>query len=142
MLPIHRILTAIDLILDHEQLQFAKPAAFDVHLPRSVQLERQLRHRRNLYEPGRDAWSPVAARGAGVAIAHPDRFCGIGDCLKIEWSGLFVRPGLRQLSQRHCIFWAMRMTQHSMASDTYTAISNSLLITGNYIRPRAGATIE
>ena len=35
----------------------------------------------------------------------------------------------------------MGVTQHTMASDTSTAISNSLLITGNYIRPGAGETI-
>ena len=38
-----------------------------------------------------------------------------------------------------CILWAMGVTQHSMASDTSTAISNLLLITGNYMRPGAGA---
>jgi len=30
-----------------------------------------------------------------------------------------------------CILWAMGVTQHSMGSDTSTAISNLLLITGN-----------
>ena len=38
-----------------------------------------------------------------------------------------------------CILWAMGVTQHSMASDTSTAISNLLLVTGNYMRPGAGA---
>ena len=38
-----------------------------------------------------------------------------------------------------CILWAMGVTQHSMGSDTSTAISNLLLITGNYMRPGAGA---
>ena len=38
-----------------------------------------------------------------------------------------------------CILWAMGVTQHTMASDTSTAISNLLLITGNYMRPGAGA---
>ncbi len=38
-----------------------------------------------------------------------------------------------------CILWAMGVTQHSMASDTSTAISNLLLLTGNYMRPGAGA---
>ena len=36
---------------------------------------------------------------------------------------------------RVCILWAMGVTQHSMGSDTSTAISNLLLITGNYMRP-------
>jgi len=33
-----------------------------------------------------------------------------------------------------CILWAMGVTQHSMGSDTSTAISNLLLVTGNYMR--------
>ncbi|GAB3248618.1 formate dehydrogenase subunit alpha [Alteromonas gracilis] len=35
--------------------------------------------------------------------------------------------------------WAMGVTQHSMGSDTSTAISNLLLVTGNYMRPGTGA---
>ena len=38
-----------------------------------------------------------------------------------------------------CILWAMGVTQHTMGSDTSTAISNLLLITGNYMRPGTGA---
>jgi formate dehydrogenase major subunit len=38
-----------------------------------------------------------------------------------------------------CILWAMGVTQHCHGSDTSTAISNLLLITGNYMRPGAGA---
>lgn len=38
-----------------------------------------------------------------------------------------------------CVLWAMGVTQHTMASDTSTAISNMLLITGNYMRPGAGS---
>jgi formate dehydrogenase major subunit len=38
-----------------------------------------------------------------------------------------------------CILWAMGVTQHTMASDTSTVISNLLLLTGNYRRPGAGA---
>src|SRR6202162_6170875 len=33
-----------------------------------------------------------------------------------------------------CILWAMGITQHSMGSDGSTAISNLLLVTGNYMR--------
>ena len=33
-----------------------------------------------------------------------------------------------------CILWAMGITQHSMGSDSSTAISNLLLVTGNYMR--------
>jgi len=38
-----------------------------------------------------------------------------------------------------CVAWAMGITQHSMGSDSSTAISNLLLVTGNYMRPGAGA---
>lgn len=38
-----------------------------------------------------------------------------------------------------CILWAMGVTQHSQGSDTSTAISNLLLITGNYMRPGTGS---
>jgi formate dehydrogenase major subunit len=38
-----------------------------------------------------------------------------------------------------CILWAMGITQHSMGSDGSTAISNLLLITGNYMKTGSGA---
>src|SRR3977135_458257 len=38
-----------------------------------------------------------------------------------------------------CILWAMCVTQHSNGSDTSTAISNLLLVSGNYMRPGTGA---
>ncbi len=38
-----------------------------------------------------------------------------------------------------CVLWAMGVTQHVMGSDTSTAISNMLLVTGNYMRPGTGA---
>lgn len=38
-----------------------------------------------------------------------------------------------------CALWAMGVTQHLGATDTSTAISNLLLITGNYGRPGTGA---
>lgn len=42
-------------------------------------------------------------------------------------------------AEKMCICWAMGVTQHSMGSDTSTAISNLLLATGNYMRPGTGA---
>jgi formate dehydrogenase major subunit len=42
-------------------------------------------------------------------------------------------------ADRMCILWAMGVTQHSMGSDTSTAISNLLLVTGNYMRTGTGA---
>jgi formate dehydrogenase major subunit len=38
-----------------------------------------------------------------------------------------------------CILWAMGVTQHCGGSDTSTAISNLLLLSGNYMRAGAGA---
>ncbi len=38
-----------------------------------------------------------------------------------------------------CILWAMGITQHKMGSDSSTAISNLLLLTGNYMRTGTGA---
>src|SRR6201993_4075225 len=38
-----------------------------------------------------------------------------------------------------CILWAMGITQHCMGSDASTAISNLLLVTGNYMRTGTGA---
>jgi formate dehydrogenase major subunit len=37
------------------------------------------------------------------------------------------------------ILWAMGVTQHTMGSDTSTAISNLLLVTGNYMKTGTGA---
>src|SRR5437588_7090648 len=42
-------------------------------------------------------------------------------------------------SDRVCILWAMGVTQHTMGSDTSTAISNLLLVSGNYMRTGTGA---
>ena len=38
-----------------------------------------------------------------------------------------------------CVLWAMGITQHTMGADSSTAISNLLLITGNYMRTGTGA---
>ncbi|WP_193092138.1 formate dehydrogenase subunit alpha [Halomonas colorata] len=37
-----------------------------------------------------------------------------------------------------CLLWAMGITQHSHGSDTSTALSNLLLVTGNYGKPGTG----
>lgn len=42
-------------------------------------------------------------------------------------------------SESVCILWAMGVTQHCGGSDTSTAISNLLLVTGNYMRTGTGA---
>src|SRR5712671_2935816 len=59
--------------------------------------------------------------------------CGIPvDTLK-EVAGMIGQ------AERVCVLWAMGVTQHSNGSDTSTAISNLLLVTGNYMRPGTGA---
>jgi formate dehydrogenase major subunit len=61
-----------------------------------------------------------------------------------EKTGLSIET-LKQLahmiaeSSGVCVLWAMGVTQHSMGSDTSTAISNMLLMTGNYMRTGTGA---
>ncbi|MDR7072374.1 formate dehydrogenase subunit alpha [Fictibacillus barbaricus] len=42
-------------------------------------------------------------------------------------------------SKSVCVLWAMGVTQHMGGSDTSTAISNLLLVTGNYGRPGVGS---
>ncbi len=42
-------------------------------------------------------------------------------------------------TENMCILWAMGITQHTSASDESTAVSNLLLVTGNYMRPGCGA---
>src|SRR6516165_220286 len=42
-------------------------------------------------------------------------------------------------AEKVCVLWAMGVTQHTMGSDTSTAMSNLLLVTGNYMRPGTGA---
>jgi formate dehydrogenase major subunit len=61
-----------------------------------------------------------------------------------ETTGLSVDT-LKQVAQMIaeangvCALWAMGVTQHVMGSDTSTAISNLLLVTGNYMRTGTGA---
>jgi len=61
-----------------------------------------------------------------------------------ERTGLSIET-LKQLahmiteSSGVCVLWAMGVTQHTMGSDTSTAISNLLLVTGNYMRTGTGA---
>ncbi len=61
------------------------------------------------------------------------KVCGLSvDTLKQVASMIAAADGV-------CILWAMGVTQHCMGSDTSTAISNLLLVTGNYMRPGTGA---
>ncbi|MGB3771141.1 MAG: formate dehydrogenase subunit alpha [Rhodococcus sp. (in: high G+C Gram-positive bacteria)] len=52
-----------------------------------------------------------------------------------------LRDVARRIAEAESVvgLWAMGVTQHHMGSDTSTAISNLLLVTGNYGRPGTGA---
>jgi formate dehydrogenase major subunit len=69
---------------------------------------------------------------APFALEAAERLCGIPQETLKRVARMIVE------SERMCILWAMGVTQHSMGSDTSTAISNLLLITGNYMRPGTG----
>ncbi|MDP4162148.1 MAG: formate dehydrogenase subunit alpha [Bacillota bacterium] len=61
-----------------------------------------------------------------------------------EKSGLAKEDLIKLATMIHeaksvCALWAMGVTQHMGATDTSTAISNLLLVTGNYGRPGTGA---
>ncbi len=66
-------------------------------------------------------------------IEHAEERCGI--------PADELRDLARRLAEAESVvgLWAMGVTQHSMGSDTSTAISNLLLVTGNYGRPGTGA---
>ncbi len=59
-----------------------------------------------------------------------------------EWSAIETLKKVAQMiaeADGVCVLWAMGITQHSMGSDSSTAISNLLLVTGNYMRTGTGA---
>src|SRR5437773_1570017 len=61
------------------------------------------------------------------------RVCGLSDETLKQVAHMIAA------ADRVCILWAMGVTQHVNGSDTSTAISNLLLLTGNYMRPGTGA---
>ncbi len=66
-------------------------------------------------------------------MEHASRVCGV----PIETLHAVAREIAS--ADTMCVLWAMGITQHIMASDSSTAISNLLLTTGNYMRPGCGA---
>ncbi|WP_409294204.1 formate dehydrogenase subunit alpha [Peribacillus sp. SCS-26] len=83
-----------------------------------------------------------------------ERVSGVDDYIKTldkftlsyaeEMTGLTQAELIKTAEMIHdadsmCILWAMGITQHSGATDASTAISNLLLITGNYGRTGTGA---
>src|SRR5882724_10067322 len=61
------------------------------------------------------------------------RICGVPVETLTKVAGMIAE------AKNVCILWAMGITQHTQGSDGSTAISNLLLITGNYMRPGTGA---
>jgi len=61
------------------------------------------------------------------------RICGVPVETLTKVAGMIAE------AKNVCILWAMGITQHTQGSDSSTAISNLLLITGNYMRPGTGA---
>ena len=81
------------------------------------------------------AWFAVCVEAAGAQdprTSHAEETTGIpAETLRD------VARGVAE-ARTVCGLWAMGVTQHSMGSDTSTAISNLLLATGNYGRPGTG----
>ena len=59
--------------------------------------------------------------------------CGLSEATLIQVAHMIAE------ASGVCILWAMGVTQHTMGSDTSTAISNLLLVSGNYMRTGTGA---
>ncbi len=86
---------------------------------------RFIEERVNDFDASRESLEPYT-------LDHAEQVTGISqDTLKqtAEWIGI---------ADRVCALWAMGITQRSNGSATSTAISNLLLLTGNYGRPGTG----
>ncbi|WP_155922236.1 formate dehydrogenase subunit alpha [Bacillus sp. EB01] len=66
-------------------------------------------------------------------LGYAEEVTGVPKETLIQVAGMFAE------AKTACILWAMGVTQHVGGSDTSTAISNLLLVTGNYMKPGAGA---
>lgn len=67
------------------------------------------------------------------SLVNAERITGIPKATLIKVAEEIHRAG------SVCICWAMGVTQQKGGSDTSTAISNLLLVTGNYMRPGTGS---
>jgi formate dehydrogenase major subunit len=70
---------------------------------------------------------------APFTMEFASRTCGLSEDLLQNAAHMIAK------ADGVCVLWAMGVTQHSMGSDTSTAISNLLLITGNYMKTGSGA---
>jgi len=66
-------------------------------------------------------------------MEYAEQICHIPESTLVEVAEII------QSAQRFSILWAMGITQHGSGSDASTALSNLLLLTGNYGRPGTGA---
>lgn len=69
---------------------------------------------------------------ASFTLAWASEMCGLSESALTEAAEMIGQAG------SVCILWAMGITQHSHGADTSTALSNLLLVTGNYGRPGTG----
>jgi formate dehydrogenase major subunit len=81
-------------------------------------------------------------------VTHLDEFQKSVEPYTLEFAAKTCGLSLQELktvadmiceAKRVCILWAMGVTQHMHGADTSTAVSNLLLVTGNYMRPGTGA---
>ncbi|MFW3616691.1 formate dehydrogenase subunit alpha [Billgrantia antri] len=84
-----------------------------------------LEHRVNNIEEYRKSLEPFT-------LAYAERITGIPCQALIDTAETIGR------AKNVCLLWAMGITQHSHGSDTSTALSNLLLVTGNYGKPGSG----
>lgn len=84
-----------------------------------------LEHRVNNVEEYRKSLEPFT-------LAYAERITGIPRQALIDTAETIGR------AKNVCLLWAMGITQHSHGSDTSTALSNLLLVTGNYGKPGSG----
>src|SRR6202043_2866248 len=70
---------------------------------------------------------------APFTMEFASRTCGLSEDI--------LKDTARMIAEANgvCILWAMGVTQHTMGSDPSPAISNLLLITGNYMKTGSGA---
>ncbi len=79
---------------------------------------------------GPTAWTNTGRASSPFTMEFASQTCGLSiDLLKQVAHMIVDASGV-------CILWAMGITQHSMGSDSSTAISNLLLVTGNYMADR------
>ncbi|MFC3690480.1 formate dehydrogenase subunit alpha [Aquipuribacter hungaricus] len=80
-----------------------------------------------------NGWDAYVASLEPFTLEYAEQRTGIASDVLVDLA--------RRIAEAESVaaLWAMGVTQHSAGSDTSTAISNLLLVTGNYGRPGTGA---